>query len=62
MSAKPNKNMVIRANIVMICIVLIMAIVSTGSLVNIMVLKGEKYQNMASEQQLYDTLDGLYYP
>lgn len=56
MSAKPNKNMVIRANIVMICIVLIMAIVSTGSLVNIMVLKGEKYQNMASEQQLYDTL------
>ena len=56
MPVKPNKLMVVRANIVMISIVLIMTIVSTGSLANIMILKGEKYQSMASEQQLYDTL------
>ena len=52
---KPNTNMVKRAFLVLVIAVLAMSIVSTGSLVNVMVINGEKYQTMASEQQLYDT-------
>lgn len=53
---KPGKMMLTRIWVVMIIIILCLSLVSTGSLVNIMVLNGEKYQSKASEQQLYDSL------
>ncbi|MCQ2454780.1 MAG: PASTA domain-containing protein [Clostridia bacterium] len=56
MSIKPNKMMRRRSGFVMLIMMLVMVIVSTGSLVDVMVINGEKYQSMASEQQLYDTL------
>ncbi len=56
MSVKPNKKMIRRAVIVMVIMLLVMVLVSTASLANVMIIKGEKYQSMASEQQLYDTL------
>ena len=56
MSVKPGKIMVTRAIVVMIALILALSIVSGASLVNIMVINGEKYQNDASEQQLYDSL------
>lgn len=56
MMKKPNKVMVKRSYLVLIIIVLCMVVVSTGSLGNVMIINGEKYQTMASEQQLYDTL------
>ena len=48
--------MVTRAIVVMTALILALSIVSGASLVNIMVINGEKYQNDASEQQLYDSL------
>jgi stage V sporulation protein D (sporulation-specific penicillin-binding protein) len=36
--------------------ILSLSLISTSSLVNIMVINGEKYQSKASEQQLYDSL------
>lgn len=56
MSARPDKQMMIRATIIKIIAVICLVGVSFGSLVNIMILKGEKYQSLASEQQLYDSL------
>ena len=56
MSLKPNKQMLVRSMIVMISVILAMTIISAGSLFNIMILNGEKYQSLASEQQLYDNL------
>ncbi len=56
MSVRPNKLMLKRAVIVMVCVVLCLTLISTGSLVQIMVIKGEEYQAKASEQQLYDSL------
>ncbi len=56
MSVKPGKNMVTRAVVVMVIMILSLSLVSGASLFNIMVLKGEDYQNKASEQQLYDSL------
>ncbi len=56
MSVRPNKLMLKRALIVMICVVLCLTLISTASLVKIMILKGEEYQSKASEQQLYDSL------
>ena len=55
MTEKPSANMVRRAFLVLTIVVLAITVVSTGSLVKIMVVEGEKYQTMASEQQLYDT-------
>ncbi len=55
-SAKPNKQMIVRAVVVMVSVILCLTVVSTGSLINIMIFKGEKYQALASEQQLYDSL------
>ena len=55
-SLKPGKMMVTRAIVVMISLILALSIVSGASLVNIMIIKGEKYQSDASEQQLYDSL------
>lgn len=56
MSAKPSKLMSNRTLIVMVIAILCLTLVSSGSLVNIMIIKGEEYQAKASEQQLYDSL------
>ncbi len=56
MAVKPGKMMITRALVIMIAVVLCLSIVSGVSLVNIMVVNGEKYQSQASEQQLYDSL------
>ena len=56
MTVKPNKMMLTRTIAVMLVLIIALSVVSTGSLVNIMVINGEKYQNDASEQQLYDSL------
>ena len=48
--------MIVRAVVVMVSVILCLTVVSTGSLINIMIFKGEKYQALASEQQLYDSL------
>ncbi|MBE6777700.1 MAG: stage V sporulation protein D, partial [Ruminococcaceae bacterium] len=53
---KPNKMMLTRTMVVMIILILCLSLISSGSLINIMVLNGEKYQSKASEQQLYDSL------
>ena len=56
MAMKPGKQMIIRIIAVMMVLILALSCVSTYSLVNIMIINGEKYQNAASEQQLYDSL------
>ncbi len=56
MSVRPNKQMLVRTVIVMVCMILCITIVSGSSLVNIMIFRGEELQNMASEQQLYDSI------
>ena len=56
MTVKPGKTMVTRIIVVMVALILSLSLVSSASLFNIMVIKGEKYQNYASEQQLYDSL------
>ena len=56
MAAKPGKMMITRTVVVMIIVILCLSIVSGVSLVNIMIINGEKYQSKASEQQLYDSL------
>ena len=56
MTVKPNKLMVKRSFLVMIITILCITLISTGSLINIMIVNGDKYQSMASEQQLYDNL------
>ena len=56
MTVKPGKTMVTRIIVIMVSLILSLSIVSGISLFNIMVIKGEEYQNKASEQQLYDSL------
>ena len=56
MTVKPNKMMLTRIAAVMLVLIIALSVVSTGSLVNIMIINGEEYQNDASEQQLYDSL------
>ena len=56
MSVKPGKTMVVRIIVVMISMILSLSIISGTSLVKIMIVNGEKYQNDASQQQLYDSL------
>ena len=56
MAIKPGKQMIIRIVAVMMVLILALSCVSTYSLVNIMIINGDKYQNAASEQQLYDSL------
>ena len=56
MNEKPSKAMIIRIFIVMLVVVIVTASVSIIRLVNISIINGEKYQNAAMEQQLYDTL------
>ena len=56
MAVKPGKIMINRTLTVMIIMILCLSIISGASLVNIMIINGEKYQSKASEQQLYDSL------
>ena len=56
MALKPGKQMIVRIVAVMLVMVIALVGVSGYSLVNIMIVNGEKYQNDASEQQLYDSL------
>ena len=56
MALKPDKQMINRSIITMVCAILCLTIVSGVSLVKIMIVDGEKYQSKASEQQLYDSL------
>ena len=56
MSAKPNKQMIIRTVVVMVSVILCLTVISGASLVKIMIVKGDEYQSKASEQQLYDSL------
>lgn len=56
MALKPGKQMVIRAAVVMVIVIAFFFSVSGFQLINIMIINGEKYQNEASEQQLYDSL------
>lgn len=56
MSIKPGKQMVKRIVAIMLILILTLSGVSGYRLVNIMIINGEKYQNAASEQQLYDSL------
>ncbi len=56
MALKPSKQMRTRMLTVMLIITLTFSLVSSYSLINIMIIDGEKYQSEASEQQLYDSL------
>ena len=56
MALKPGKQMITRIISVMLVMVIALVGVSGYSLVKIMIVNGEKYQNDASEQQLYDSL------
>lgn len=56
MTVKPDKPMLIRILCVGIVVVLLFCGVSTYSLVDIMIVNGSKYKNLAAEQQLYDSL------
>ena len=56
MALKPSRQMTVRSIVMMIIVVLLLTAVSSMRLVKIMVVDGEKYQSMASEQQLYDSL------
>ncbi len=55
MSARPDKQMTVRANVTRIIALVCLVGVSFVSLFNVMILKGEKYQSLASQQQLYDS-------
>ena len=56
MATKPNKTMLVRMFIILLCVIIITVGVSGFRLSYIMLVKGEKYQGLASEQQLYDSL------
>ncbi len=56
MALKPSKQMVGRTLLVMVVLIAFFFSVSGFQLVNIMIINGEKYQSLASEQQLYDSL------
>ena len=56
MAVKPGKQMITRIVAVMLVLIIALSAVSGYRLVNIMIINGEKYQNDASEQQLYDSL------
>ena len=56
MVSKPSKSMLQRIFTVLMCVVIIMVGVSGYRLSLLMLVRGEEYQGMASEQQLYDSL------
>ncbi len=53
---KLNRSMMIRMLVVLLSVVIVFASVTTFKLTKIMLIDGSKYQTLASEQQLYDTL------
>ncbi len=53
---KINRSMMIRILVVLIITVVVFVSVTSYRLCNIMLINGSKYQSLASEQQLYDTL------
>ncbi len=53
---KINRSMMIRILVVLITTVVLFISVTSYRLGNIMLINGSKYQSLASEQQLYDTL------
>ncbi|MBQ0084219.1 MAG: stage V sporulation protein D, partial [Clostridiales bacterium] len=55
MSNKQSKTMLVRTFIIMIIVVAFTIVSTTYALVKIAIIRGEKYQNAALEQQLYDT-------
>ena len=56
MAGKPNKSMITRIFVIMLVLVILFVGVTSVRLFDIAVINGEKYQNAALEQQLYDTL------
>lgn len=56
MRTKPGKQMITRIVVIMLALIIAMFGVSGYRLINIMIINGEKFQNDASEQQLYDSL------
>ncbi len=56
MASKPGRQMIVRMIAVMLILTLSLLLISGYRLVDIMIINGEKYQNDASEQQLYDSL------
>ena len=54
--AKINRNTTTRIIVVMLSVVIVFASVTGIRLGKIMLIDGGKYQSLASEQQLYDTL------
>ncbi len=56
MTVRPTKQMKKRMKIILFLLLTVMISVSVLRFVYIMVINGEKYQGMASRQQLYDTL------
>lgn len=56
MAGKPNKSMITRIFVIMLALVILFVGVTSVRLFDIAVINGEKYQNAALEQQLYDTL------
>ena len=56
MALKSSRQMAVRSIVMMIIVIVLLTSVSAMQLVKIMVFNGEKYQSMASEQQLYDSL------
>ncbi len=56
MAVKANRKMLKRILTIMLSVVILFSSVTGYRLVTIMLINGEKYQSLASEQQLYDTL------
>lgn len=56
MNLRPGKIMINRMFIILLAMIVALAGVSGYSLVNIMIVQGEKLQSEASKQQLYDSL------
>ena len=56
MAVKPDKPMLFRMFVILLCIIVAFCGVSGYRLVKIMLVDGTKYKSMAVEQQLYDSL------
>lgn len=56
MSAKPSNQMMFRTRVIMILVIAALTLVSLGSLIYIMIYRGDEFQSKASKQQLYDNL------
>ncbi len=56
MTSKPSKTMITRIFCIMLALVILFIGVTSVRLFDIAIINGEKYQNAALEQQLYDTL------